>query len=112
VDDSQEDFIMNLMDKYQKKASKTPPESKGRGIPFPPPCGYVIIYSRILNDYLLLTDTESRADALRAGGIEEPIYTAEEIKRLDGLPPESIRAHYLIKKTFPSKIEDEITDRK
>jgi hypothetical protein len=95
------------MEKYQNKEVKTLPESQEKPGPgTPSPCGYVIIYSRILDDFLLLSDTEDQAEILRAQGVEDVIYTVEDIGKLKGLPPESLKAHHAIKKVFPrSKIE-------
>jgi hypothetical protein len=97
---------MNLMDKYQKKAVKIHAESQGKVVgPWtPPPCGYLIIYSHIPDDFLLVTDTENRAGALRAQGIEDAINTVGDIEMLKELSPESLKAHQLIKKICPGSV--------
>lgn len=68
---------------------------------------YTIIYSRMLDDFLLLVATNQDRDILLAQGVEDTIYTSAEIQKLKGLPPESIKAHHAIKKTSPgSRIEE------
>jgi len=73
----------------------------------PPSCGYEIVYSPILDDCLLLTDTDESVQALKDTGIEwDIIYSMREVKELEDLPPESLRAYHMIKKVFPdSKIK-------
>lgn len=98
---------MNLMEKYQGKQGVQPkPEPiKEQGkAPLPK---YTLIYSHILNDYLLLTGTDKDRDRLIDSGIEEVIYTRDEIPKLEGLSPESLRAQHEIKRAFPrSRIEE------
>ena len=65
-----------------------------------------IIYSRILDDFLLLVDTDKDKAALEASGVKDVIYTHAEIQELDGLPEDGIRAHHKIKKAFPSRVEN------
>ncbi len=66
---------------------------------------YTFIYDHgILNDHFLFTKTDEEAQALRDSGILDPVYSHREVKELEGLTPESIKAHHLIKKTFQGSI--------
>ncbi len=69
---------------------------------------YTIIYSKVLDDCLLLVETDKDRDILFAQGTTgDVIFTHDEIKLLKGQPFETARANFMIKKTFPSsKIEE------
>ena len=62
---------------------------------------YTIIYSRILDDFLLIVDTDQDAEALHSQGVIDAIYTAGEIPELKGLPEVSLKAVHMVKKVFP-----------
>ncbi len=69
---------------------------------------YTVIFSHIFADCLLLVKTDEDRDVLRENGIEDVIFTHEEIKHLKGLPPDRIADLFRIKKVFPNcQIEDE-----
>ena len=83
------------------------PRTTVTAVPAKPPLpAYKIIYSRILDDFLLLVDTDKDKAALEASGIKDVIYTHAEVQEIEGLPEDSIRAHHKIKKAFPSRIEN------
>ena len=71
-----------------------PVPAKRTGKPF------LLFYDRGIADYFLFTETDEDARALRDGGILDVVFSHREIKELEGLPPESIKAHFLIKKAF------------
>jgi len=71
----------------------------------PAKVSYTVFYDHgILQDYFLFVKTDEEAQALRDTGILDPVYSHREIKELIGLPPESLRAHHLIKKTLPGSV--------
>ncbi len=79
-----------------------PKRAEGAGIP------YTIFYSGFLKDCFLFTKSDGDAQALRDSGILDGVYSHREVKELEGLPPESIKAHHMIKKAFlKSRIEGE-----
>ncbi len=65
---------------------------------------YRIIRSKILGDNLLLANSDEDAQALRESGIQGVAYSLREAQELKGLPPESLRAHHLIKRVFPGSM--------
>jgi len=78
-----------------------PVPAKGTGKQF------LLFYDRGIDDYFVFTETDEDAQALRDGGMLDVVYSHREIKQLEGLPPESIKAHFLIKKAFlKSKIDN------
>ncbi len=95
---------MNLMEKCQAKRTRMKgpaqesPEIEARTLP-----AYRVIRSKVVNDTVYLTDTDESAAVLTAAGIR-PVYSAREVGELRGLSQESLRAHHLVKKTFPGSI--------
>ncbi len=73
----------------------TPERTKGAGIP-----PYTIFYDYFLDDCFLFTKLDEDAQALRDRGILDVVYSHREVKELEGLAPESIKAHHLIKKVL------------
>ena len=64
------------------------------------------VYSKILEAYLWVVDTDQDMHSLRGQGITEAIYTHQEIKELKKLPKEDLKAIHTVKNTFlDSKIE-------
>lgn len=63
---------------------------------------YTIIYSRLLDDFLLLVNTDEQSEALRRQGVEDVIYTGSEVQNLRGKTQDEIRAFHKVKKAFPS----------
>ena len=61
---------------------------------------YTIIYSRLLDDCLLLVRTKEQAEVLRRQGVEGVIYTGDEVQALKGKTPEQIDACHRVKKAF------------
>ncbi len=91
---------MNLMEKYLKKQNARHGSQE-------PSQKSVFVYSRILDDVLLIVADDQEAAALRTEGATKPIYRQEEIPRLKGLSPESLKAIHSIKRVFPeAKVED------
>ena len=85
-------------------------KDKGQGFT---PKDYRIIYSRILNDFLLIVDISEQAEALQRRGVKDVIYTAQEIHELKDFPEVSVKAVHMIKKSFPgARIEGETSKRK
>ncbi len=81
-----------------KKGKIEPCEESAHGTALPK---YTIIYSLFIDDYLLATESDRDAQALRASGILDAVYSHREVKELEKLPSVSIKAHHLIKKIFP-----------
>lgn len=93
----------NLMEKYRNKPIEPVRTEKvkqgyqtqdGRFIPF------LVISYPALNDCLLLVDTDAEAEAMKDAGVIDVIFSRREIEEIKNLPPESIKAHFMIKKTF------------
>ena len=61
------------------------------------------IYSEILNSFLWVVETDKNAEALRASGVTEPVYTGAEITELKKIKPnkEYLEALHNIKAVFP-----------
>jgi len=65
------------------------------------------VYSEILQAYLWIVDTDQDMHSLRSQGITEAIYSADEIKKLEGMERDSLKAIHQIKEVFPeSSIEE------
>jgi hypothetical protein len=67
------------------------------------------IYSKILEDYLWIVATDKELQGLVDEGINETIYTQEEVsKMIDGdVTKEGLKAIHRVKKFFPgSSVED------
>lgn len=62
---------------------------------------YKVVYSKLLDDIILVVDTDEQADAMRQRGVLDVIYTTAEALSLKGMTPDEIRAIHIIKKTFP-----------
>jgi hypothetical protein len=65
------------------------------------------IYSEILQAFLWVVDTDEDMKALRGKNVTEPIYTADEIRKLKGIDKEDLKKIHKVKEVFEnSKIED------
>ncbi len=65
------------------------------------------IYSKILDAYLWVVATDAEMQKMLAEGVEEPIYTYDDVVKLDGISKEGLKAIHKIKKVFPeSTVED------
>ncbi len=62
---------------------------------------YKIILSKVVNDTVLLANSDEDADLLRQSGILEAVYSPREIAELKKLQPEGVKAYHLTKKVFP-----------
>ena len=58
------------------------------------------IYSKTLQAYLWVVDTDEDMCALRKGGDSEPIYTSDEIRTLKGISKEGLKRVHKIKEVF------------
>jgi hypothetical protein len=66
------------------------------------------VYSEILQAFLWVVDTDEDMKALRDKNISEPIYTADEIRRLRGTSKEGLKTIHEAKQIFEdSKVEDD-----
>jgi hypothetical protein len=66
------------------------------------------IYSEILQAFLWVVDTDEDMKALRDKNINEPIYTADEIRRLKITSKEGLKTIHEAKQIFEdSKVEDD-----
>jgi hypothetical protein len=64
------------------------------------------IYSKILDCYLWIVETDQDMNSLRDQGVTEAIYTNDEVKELQKLSREDLKAIHEVKETFKhSKIE-------
>jgi len=65
------------------------------------------IYSEILEAFLWVVDTDEDMKSLRDRNITEPIYTADEIRKLKGIDREDFKGVQKVKEVFEnSKIEE------
>ena len=65
------------------------------------------IYSEILQAFLWVVDTDEDMKSLRDRSITEPIYTADEIRKLKGIDREDLKKIHRVKQVFEnSKVED------
>jgi len=65
------------------------------------------IYSEILEAVLWVVDTDEDMRTLKDRNITEPIYTADEIRKLKGINKEDIKKVHKVKEVFEnSKVED------
>jgi hypothetical protein len=64
------------------------------------------IYSKALDDYLWIAATERGLQELVDEGVEDAIYTQEEVSKLmgEGVTKEGLVAIHKIKKTFPGQL--------
>lgn len=69
------------------------------------------VYSEILQGYLWVVDTDKDLHSLRSQGVSEAIYTADEIKMLQGMDKDSLRTLHRAKETFPESTIKEITKK-
>jgi hypothetical protein len=67
------------------------------------------IYSKILQAYLWVVDTDQDMHTLRSSGITEAIYTPDEIPKLKGLDKDTLKEIHQIKATFPESSIKEIS---
>ena len=65
------------------------------------------IYSNILQAYLWVVDTDEDMWALKHEGATEPIYTADEVRKLKDISKKGLKRAHNIKEVFEgSKIRD------
>lgn len=70
------------------------------------------IYSKLLDSYLWIVETEADMHALKAReATTEAIYTYDEIGRLKGLSKSALQAIHMTKKTFPGSIVEQTKPR-
>jgi hypothetical protein len=62
------------------------------------------IYSEILQDHLWVVESASDMHSLRAQGVTEAIYTAQEIAELKGADKEQLQAVHKAKTVFPYSV--------
>jgi hypothetical protein len=70
------------------------------------------VYSEILQAYLWVVDTDEDMHSLRSQGINEAIYTGDEIRNLKNLCKDSLKEIHKIKQVFPESIVEEVKDGK
>jgi hypothetical protein len=65
------------------------------------------VYSKILDAYLWVVATDVEMRKMLDEGIEEPIYTYDDVVKLDGISKEELRVIHKFKRIFPgSTVED------
>jgi hypothetical protein len=65
------------------------------------------VYSKILDAYLWVVATNAEMKKMLDEGIEKPIYTYDDITKLEGVSKEGLKAIHKIKRVFPgSTVED------
>jgi hypothetical protein len=65
------------------------------------------VYSEILQVFLWVVETDEDMKSLRDRSITEPIYTADEIRKLKGIDREDLKKVHRVKEVFEkSKVED------
>jgi hypothetical protein len=66
------------------------------------------VYSEILQAFLWVVDTDEDMKALRGKNVTEPIYTADEIRKLKSTSKEGLKTIHEAKQIFEdSKVEDD-----
>ncbi len=66
------------------------------------------IYSKILGDHLWLVPTDREMRELVAEGIQGPVYTHDEITKLEGISKEGLKKIHNVKKVFPGATVEDI----
>lgn len=66
------------------------------------------VYSEILQAYLWVADTDQDMHSLRSQGVNEAIYTADEIKKLKGMDKDSLREIHKVKEVFPESTIEKV----
>ena len=71
------------------------------------------IHSKILEDDIWVVPTEKELQELVDEGIEETIYTLEEVSRMidEGVTKEELKSIHKVKNTFPSSIIEGISKK-
>ncbi|MDA8163285.1 MAG: hypothetical protein M0022_10365 [Desulfobacteraceae bacterium] len=65
------------------------------------------IYSNILQAFLWVVDTDEDMWALKNEGASEPIYTADEVRKLKGISKEGLKRVHGVKEVFEgSRVRD------
>jgi hypothetical protein len=65
------------------------------------------IYSKILQAYLWVVETDEDVWALKNEGTTDPIYTADEVRKLKGISKEGLKRVHKVKEVFDgSKVKD------
>ena len=70
------------------------------------------IYSEILQAFLWVVDTEKDMRTLRDRNITEPIYTADEIRKLKGINKEDLKKVHRVKEIFENSQVEEVQHKK
>jgi hypothetical protein len=103
--------FMNLFEKYQKRMEMIQAEdyNETRNESNKTSSRYAVrIYSEILGAFLWIVQDQGDMTALRARGVEEAVYTGQDIHLLKGKDREHLRDLQAVKTVFPdSTIEDE-----
>ncbi len=70
------------------------------------------IYSKILEDYLWIVTTNIGRKELIAEGVEDAIYTQEEVSRMidEGISKEGLIAIHKVKKAFAGAMVEDVSD--
>ncbi|MDA8163288.1 MAG: hypothetical protein M0022_10380 [Desulfobacteraceae bacterium] len=58
------------------------------------------IYSNILQAFLWVVDTDDDMWALKKEGVTDPIYTADEVRKLKGISKEGLKRVHRVKEVF------------
>ncbi len=69
------------------------------------------IYSKILDDFLWIVANEKELRDLIAEGVQDAIYIHNDIKQLEAISKEGLKAIHKIKKAFPGATIEDIKER-
>jgi hypothetical protein len=69
------------------------------------------IYSKILQAYLWVVDTDQDMHTLRSRGNTEAIYTHDEIPKLKGLDKDALKGIQKVKEVFENSIIEEVNPK-
>jgi hypothetical protein len=68
------------------------------------------VYSEILQGYLWVVDTDEDMHSLRSQGINEAIYTGDEIKKLKDIDKDALKDVHKIKEVFDKSVIEEVRE--
>jgi hypothetical protein len=66
------------------------------------------VFSEVLQSHLWVVYGPEDMHAIRTHGISEPVYSAEEIKKLKGASKEDLRTIQEVKTAFPASVVEDI----
>lgn len=69
------------------------------------------IYSKILETYLWVVETDQDLHSLKSQGVAGAIYTGEEIQKLKGLGKDSLKEIHKVKEVFENSKVEQIKPR-